>query len=235
VPYKGYFDAEAAEEEAARLRRDGLDVCVVPVTAYSTLGWLADPVTEPMLRGDDLQLVETLLHELVHATAYVADDADFNEGSASFIGREAAARYLGQHGLARDPRSPAELEAEQRLRNDDARRLAARVRRFRADIEELYAEREPGPARARQRAALEHEARRDLAALPLHRTDLADAAERIPLGDACLALRGTYADDLARHAAVLDALGGDLAAFLARWTEAAHADAPRVRFFAETP
>ncbi|MCA9506621.1 MAG: aminopeptidase, partial [Myxococcales bacterium] len=50
LPYRGYFDRAKAEAEAVRLReREGYDVCETGVTAYSTLGWLADPVTSPML------------------------------------------------------------------------------------------------------------------------------------------------------------------------------------------
>jgi predicted aminopeptidase len=45
LPYKGFFEQKDAETEAAMLRADGFDTCVSPVTAYSTLGWLDDPVT----------------------------------------------------------------------------------------------------------------------------------------------------------------------------------------------
>lgn len=234
VPYKGYFNREAADREAEVLRSRGLDVCVVPVAAYSTLGWLADPVTEPMLRDDDIALTETLLHELVHATAYVASDADFNEGVASFVGREAAAGYLAERGLMRDERSPRELEAEQRARNADARQLDRQLRELRADVEILYASTAAGDERNQRRSGLEARARRRLARLPLHRPDAVELAERITLGDACLALRGTYSDDLERHAQILEALGGDLRAFVGRLSEAAKADVPREAFFATT-
>jgi predicted aminopeptidase len=234
VPYKGFFDLAAAEREAESLRDDGLDVCLVGVAAYSTLGWLADPVTEPMLGSDDLELVETLLHELVHVTAYVPSDADFNEGVANFIGREAAARYLGERGLAGDARSAAALEAEQRERNADARSLADALRRFRAEVEALYRSSEPGPERDAERRALESRARSGLARLLLMRSDSAEIAQRIQLGDACLALRGTYSDDLPRHDALLASLGGDLRAFVERLDRAATADAPRDAFFAAT-
>ena len=38
-------DIITAEREADLLRAEGLDVCVLPVSAYSTLGWLDDPVS----------------------------------------------------------------------------------------------------------------------------------------------------------------------------------------------
>src|SRR5690606_7040703 len=86
VPYKGFFSLERALREAEALAADGLDTCLVPVSAYSTLGWLPDPVTGPLARRGAAALVETLIHELVHATVYVPGDATFNEGLATFVG-----------------------------------------------------------------------------------------------------------------------------------------------------
>ena len=44
MPYKGFFDINRAEAEAAQFKDAGMDVCLVPVRAYSTLGFFADPV-----------------------------------------------------------------------------------------------------------------------------------------------------------------------------------------------
>lgn len=108
LPYRGYFERERAEREARRLREvQGYDVCVSPVAAYSTLGWLDDPVTSPMLGRGIASFVETLLHELVHATVFIEGDADFNEGVALFVGQEAAIRYFEQAERERDGREPA--------------------------------------------------------------------------------------------------------------------------------
>ena len=232
VPYKGFFAVEAAEREADALREQGLDVCTSPVAAYSTLGWLDDPLTEPMLRADDIDLVETLLHELVHATAYVADDADFNESVATFIGAEAAARFLAEHGIEGDPRAPHALAWDLRARNEDARRIADALHALREDVRALYAETDEGAERLARRRALADAARTSLSTLPLRTRDAAALAERVDLGDACLALRATYSDDLARHAAVLEALDGDLHTLVARLREARTADVPRETFFA---
>jgi len=235
LPYKGFFELEAAEGEAAELRADGLDVCVVPIRAYSTLGWLADPVTEPMLAGDDLELVETLLHELVHATAYVDDDTDFNESVASFVGREAAARYVGQRGLDGDARSPSELEAEQRRRSDDSQHIAAEVAALRKSVAELYARELAPREQEAARSKLERDARERVTRLDLHRPDATELAQQLRLGDACLALQGAYSDDLPLHAELLDRLGGDLPAFVDRLRESADSDTPREAFFASAP
>jgi predicted aminopeptidase len=89
LPYRGYFDAEEAEHEALRLFDEGLDVSVRPVITYSLLGLLPEPVLSPMLsHPDPLRLVEVVIHELAHGTLFVPGQGAFNEGMATFIGRE---------------------------------------------------------------------------------------------------------------------------------------------------
>src|SRR5262245_24941539 len=118
VPYKGFFDPERAHGEADRLRAEGYDVCEVAVPAYSTLGWLDDPLTEPMRRGGPGRVVETIVHELVHATVFLPDAADWNEGVATFVGQEASVAWYAAAGRT------AEAERE-RERVEDDRRIAA--------------------------------------------------------------------------------------------------------------
>jgi len=103
VPYLGYFRSEDAEREAQDLRDQGLDVYVRTVGAYSTLGWFKDPILPGMLQWRDDQLVETVLHEMAHATLWVAGSVDFNESFASFVGEKAMYQWLiDRHGLEGD-------------------------------------------------------------------------------------------------------------------------------------
>ena len=216
-PYKGYFDLARAEREAASLRRDGLDTCLVPVPAYSTLGWFDDPVVEPMLQHGAESFAEMLLHELVHATVFVASDADFNEGVATFVGQEAAVRFFAERGDA----AAAERE---RAAVSDERAIAGVLASLRASIAALYAEPDDG-ARTQRRVQLEAGARAALRALPLTTRPAAPLADAIPLQDPCLALAGTYQSDLPAWARRLDELGS-LPAFIAAAKEAAAADDP---------
>jgi hypothetical protein len=75
------------------------------------------------------------------------------------------------------------------------------------------------PDPAGKRAELERAARAELAALPLRVLDPAKVAAGARLTNACLALRGTYIENLPRHAEVLAALGGNLEAMVSRLTE----------------
>jgi predicted aminopeptidase len=225
VPYKGFFDPARAHEEAEALRADGFDVCEVPVRAYSTLGWFDDPVTGPMLRGSSGALVETLLHELMHATVFVPSQADFNEGVASFVGEEGSVRFF----MEREGTDAAERE---RARIADARRLASTLLAFRREVESLYALVPAPPDRAEQRAAAEAPTRAAVAALPLTTRDPARLAADVRLSDACLALTRTYAADVDVYAATLAGLDGSLPEFVARARAAAESDGPRATLLA---
>jgi len=226
LPYKGFFDPERAEAEAEALRARGLDVCAFGAVAYSTLGWFDDPLTGPMLRLSEGVLVETVLHELVHATVYVEDHADWNESVARFVGEEAGVAFFAQHeGL--------EAAARERTRVEDTRRIASEILRLREAVGALYAREPAGPGRRAARGELEEAARGALAALPLRTREATEVAAELRLNDACLALHGTYHADTPRHAELLARLGGDLAAFIARVRRAAEAPDPRAALLAD--
>jgi predicted aminopeptidase len=96
-PYTGWFSYWLARGERRRLEADGWDVYMRPVRAYSTGGWLRDPVLSTMLVGDEgafRYLVNVIIHELTHANFFVPDQATFNESLASFVGDQMADEYL---------------------------------------------------------------------------------------------------------------------------------------------
>jgi predicted aminopeptidase len=224
-PYKGFFDLARGERAAAALRENGLDTCLVPVPAYSTLGWFDDPVIEPMLRNGPGPFVEMLLHELTHATVFVASDADFNEGVATFVGQEAGVRFFEERG-------DAAAAARQRAGVSDERAVAEVVASLRAQIAALYAKPDRGD-RSAARAQIESDARAALLALPLTTRSPAEVADALPRNDACLALAGTYEADLPVWSRRLEGLGGDLPAFIQAAQAAATAPDPRAALSGE--
>ncbi|MCU0686114.1 MAG: aminopeptidase [Polyangiaceae bacterium] len=101
VPYLGWFDRESARQFALGLRDKGWDVDLRTASAYSTLGWFADPILSTMLdegEGALGELANTVLHESLHATLYIGGQTTFNESVASFVGDHMAAEYL-EHEL----------------------------------------------------------------------------------------------------------------------------------------
>ena len=94
VPYKGYFNEDAAIEEQQKLEGDGFDTFLRPTAAFSTLGWFADPLLSTLIRLDEVDLVETVLHELSHNHLFVKGQVRFNESFATFVGRAGAIEFF---------------------------------------------------------------------------------------------------------------------------------------------
>ena len=101
VSYRGYFNESSARRSAARLEADGLDTAVAGATAYSTLGYFADPVLNTMIAGPRLHLAELLIHELAHQKFYVRDDSDLNEAFATAVAEYGTRRWLMHSGRCR--------------------------------------------------------------------------------------------------------------------------------------
>ncbi len=96
LSYRGYFDKDAATRFASALEADGYDVLVAGVSAYSTLGWFADPLPNTLLRLPAYRLADTLFHELAHQHSYVNDDSGFNEAFATAAGRIGTRLWLSR-------------------------------------------------------------------------------------------------------------------------------------------
>lgn len=93
LPYKGFFDLEDAKKEEQIYKSQGFDTFVRGVRAYSTLGWMKDPVLSSMLSYDEDDLVNLIIHELTHSTLFIKGSADFNEQLATFVGNKGTELY----------------------------------------------------------------------------------------------------------------------------------------------
>lgn len=85
APYKGYYNESDAKQESENMKKKDFDVYVRGVPAYSTLGRLTDPLLSSMLLYKEHDLVNTIIHELVHTTLFIKDNIDFNERLAVFV------------------------------------------------------------------------------------------------------------------------------------------------------
>lgn len=137
VPYRGYFDYDAARREQQKLDDDGFDTLLRPTGAFSTLGWFADPLLSTLLRSDEIELVETLIHELSHNHLFVSGQVRFNESFATFVGRAGAVEFFcGREGGG--PDTLRCLRAEARWR--DVQRWSVFVDGLIADLQSVYAD-----------------------------------------------------------------------------------------------
>lgn len=133
VPYKGFFELARAQEEEERLESSGYDVWLSHVSAYSTLGFFADPVLGNMLDYTDDALATLLLHELTHSTVFAPSHTDFNESLATFVGKTGSLALLTErHGAS----SPQVDEARQHRKDGQAFR--GFVRQLVSDLDSLY-------------------------------------------------------------------------------------------------
>ncbi len=101
IGYRGYYDRDRADQEAVQLQKQGYETYIGGSTAYSTLGWFADPILNTMLRWGDDELIGTIFHELTHQKIYIKDDTEFNESLAMFVQQEGLQQWRELHGLAR--------------------------------------------------------------------------------------------------------------------------------------
>jgi predicted aminopeptidase len=147
VAYRGYFVEARARRFAARLRRQGLDVTVGGVAAYSTLGHFNDPVLNTMMGWNDVDLAAIIFHELTHQLVYVPNDSSFNEALATAVEEEGVRRWL--HAQGRD----ADL-AKHLVQQDHYAKVVDLLSATRAELRTVYASGlAPGPMREKKRAA----------------------------------------------------------------------------------
>ena len=190
LPYRGFFARPAAEAAAQALAAEELDADVRPAVAFSTLGWFADPLLSSAAAAPPVAVVDTVLHELFHATLYLPGEATFNESAATFVGLRGAVAFFcaGPHADAGRCEEARRRWERTRARGRIYGRLAARLRR-------LYAARPGAAVRERTRARLA-----GAAAEALARRGLGERSELLPPNNARLLGDLLYLTDLDRFA-----------------------------------
>ena len=227
VPYKGYFDFDAARREAKNLAADGFDVYVRPSDAFSTLGFFNDPLLNTTLKGDTLSLANTVIHELTHNTFYASGQAPFNESFAMFVGAHGAAAFFRSRG---QEAAAAKLDAQW----EDDKLLARFWARVIKSLDSAYAAHpESKEARIAARDTVYSRARVALVGeiAPQLKTINPRYAERVPLDNASLLARRVYASDLDVFDQVYEKEGRDLKRTIGRVIALAKAN-PKAPFAA---
>jgi predicted aminopeptidase len=94
VEYKGFFSKKDALKEIQKLEVKGLDTCLQQAIAFSTLGWLGDPLYSTVLEYQPVVIINIILHELVHNTIYFKGETEFNEQIASLIAEKGSLMFI---------------------------------------------------------------------------------------------------------------------------------------------
>jgi predicted aminopeptidase len=97
LSYRGYFSQAKAQQHATELTKQGHDVYLGGVSAYSTLGWFDDPVLNTMLRWSNIRLAKVMFHELAHQQLYIKNDTEFNEAYADAVAHIGVTKWLTQN------------------------------------------------------------------------------------------------------------------------------------------
>lgn len=211
VPYRGYFSKRSAIETAVELQRQGLDVYVTGITAYSTLGWSSDPLLSTMLSQDETYLAGLVFHELAHQRVYVKDDSAFNEAFAVAVETTGVRKWLHAAGDT----------GELRRYNADRRRRAqflALVSQTRDELSHVY----DGIATSEQKRAGKMAA---IERLRMRYREMRDSRWRgyqgydgwfdSPINNAKLAATSVYGDQVATFLRLFDLCSGDYPRFFA--------------------
>jgi len=147
VSYRGFFAHQRAQAFADTLRRNGMDVRIARVSAYSTLGWFRDPVLSTQLKQNEADLAALLFHELAHQQLYVPDDTAFNESFATVVAQQGLRRWLAREGRA------GAYEAWLAEYTQHAQ-FVGLLREYRLRLEQLYASGMPPDVLRREKAAV---------------------------------------------------------------------------------
>ena len=134
--YRGFYKKKEAEKYAKDLMEsEDLEVAILPVSAYSTLGWSdffgGDPVLNTFIWNDEIDLVRLLIHEMAHQQVFVQNDTLFNESFASFVEDAGSLQWIKRNGRSND----FTLYEEKKRRRDKVGEI---LRSAKENLEILY-------------------------------------------------------------------------------------------------
>ena len=212
--YRGYFSESDAQDYAAELETQGLDVYVGGVDAYSTLGWFDDALLSTVVGRPDHQLAALIFHELAHQVAYAPGDTTLSESFATVVEMEGLRRWL-------ETRQQSELLDAARADADRRGRFAAFVTEFRGRFDELYGRELSAAEMRREKAGLQQRMRDEYQTLKADWGGNAgyDGWFSRPLNNAQLTTVGSYNDLAPQLREILRQVGNDLPAFYERMRE----------------
>jgi predicted aminopeptidase len=206
--YRGYFSEKNAHQYADTLKKQGYEVYVGGVTAYSTLGWFDDPVLSTFIRFSEAHSIALIFHELAHQVLYVSDDTAFNESFATFVEQEGLSRWQLATGSSRFLSDYLNRSQRQRL-------FVGLIMQYRQKLELLYQTDLPPSQKREKKASIFLELRSEFGRLKARQRGLSAYDKWInqPLNNAKISSVVAYHDFVPVFAKMLAGVDGDLKRF----------------------
>lgn len=210
VNYRGYYHEQDAQAFGDKLRKQGQDVYVYGVDAYSTLGWFNDPMLSTVINRSEPRLAGLVFHELAHQLLFIKNDSAFDESFAKTVEIEGVKRWMQYRGKPQ----LTDLYLLQKQREDQ---FVALVHHTADKLRGLYEENIPEATMRERKAAVFQEMRQQYAQLKADWDGYSgyDAWFASNLNNAKLGTIGVYRDLVPAFQALLRQQHGDLQAFYA--------------------
>lgn len=160
VEYKGFFSKKDALKEIRKLEVKGLDTCLQQAIAFSTLGWLGDPLYSTVLEYQPVVIINIIIHELVHNTIYFKGETEFNEQIASLIAEKGSLMFIEERFGLHSPSYQLTLDIAR-----DEQLMAGFFEDLYSSLKELYARDLPQDEKLKMREEIFAHGQRRLAEL----------------------------------------------------------------------
>jgi len=208
VGYRGFHSQKEAESLAHELQHEGFDTYVGGIPAYSTLGYLNDPVLNTFLKFGDLEVARLIFHELAHQLLYVDGDTTFNESFAVTVENEGLRRWLAH---IKKPELEYMVTAQQQQRAEFVELLSG----YRGKLQVIYGSDLSANAKREAKADVMAEIRHDYLDRQAAKGKSPHFKEWLEqdFNNAKLASLGMYNQLLPNFEALLEAEGHDLPRF----------------------
>jgi len=208
MPYLGFFKKADADKKRDELVKQGYDVYVRWVSAYSMLGIVSDPLYTPMLKYSDADLANTLIHELAHGTVWAKGYPEFNENLALFIGNQGSLDYC----VSRYGKGSAEVKYALGSNEDDVlfqKYLAGLAKQ----LNDFYARKDlSDQEKLKLREQMFADTKKDFKDnwIPKMKTDSYNRWPTLEINNATVASRLVYFHDLSLYEKVYEKNGSDM-------------------------
>jgi len=205
VTYKGFFTREDILKEKRSLEAKGYDTFVQQASAYSTLGWLKDPIFSSMLQQDESTLANLILHEMTHATIYFKGETDLNEQIATFVGNQGAIDFLTEK-YGKGSQEVAEAIQDQ----EDDLVFSRWIDQACQKLSDFYAKEASRDERLRGREGLFHRLKEDFKGMMVSfKTESYKNFEKVDINNAVLLAYRRYIHRLEDFSILYEKLGRD--------------------------